>query len=72
MLYLFQLRAWEEQQANWVSEKAELQQRVEEEEEKAEKLEKYVGKNSVFCMFFLLILCQRLVIKSCDYRRRKL
>lgn len=35
------LRAWEEQQACWESQKTELEQRVEDGEDKADKLEKY-------------------------------
>lgn len=36
------LKAWEEQQACWDSQRSDLEQRVEDGEEKAEKLEKYV------------------------------
>ncbi|RVE61878.1 hypothetical protein OJAV_G00173530 [Oryzias javanicus] len=43
------IRALEEQEASWISEKAELQQRVEEEEEKAEKLEKYWQEAQTLC-----------------------
>lgn len=35
------LKAWEEQQADWESQKIELEQRAEDGEEKADKLEKY-------------------------------
>lgn len=36
-----QLKSWEEQQGCWESQKNELEQRVEDGEEKADKLEKY-------------------------------
>lgn len=35
------LKAWEEQQACWESQRNELEQRVEDEVEKVEKVEKY-------------------------------
>lgn len=41
------LKAWEEQQACWESQKNELEQRVEDGEEKADKLEKY---NAIDCI----------------------
>lgn len=41
VLSVSQLKAWEEQQACWESQKADLEQRVEDGEDKADKLEKY-------------------------------
>ncbi|XP_069562177.1 neurabin-1-like isoform X2 [Brachyistius frenatus] len=43
------LRTWEEQQACWESHRAELEQRVEDEEEKADKLEKYWQEAQTLC-----------------------
>ena len=44
-LYFSQLKAWRDQKVYWVSQKAELEQRAEDGEEKADKLEKYVSRN---------------------------
>ncbi|KAM3865972.1 uncharacterized protein ACN63O_009616 [Diretmus argenteus] len=43
------LKLWEEQQACWESHRAELEQRVEDGEEKAEKLEKYWQEAQTLC-----------------------
>ncbi|XP_028283431.1 neurabin-1-like [Parambassis ranga] len=43
------LKAWKEQQACWVSLKAELEQRAEDAEEKADKLEKYWQEAQTLC-----------------------
>ncbi|XP_039998872.1 uncharacterized protein LOC120798570 isoform X2 [Xiphias gladius] len=43
------LKAWEEQQAFWESQKTELEQRVEDGEEKADKLEKYWQEAQTLC-----------------------
>ncbi|XP_076600442.1 uncharacterized protein LOC143328884 isoform X7 [Chaetodon auriga] len=43
------LKAWEEQQACWESQKNELEQRVEDGEEKADKLEKYWQEAQTLC-----------------------
>ncbi|XP_030607046.1 neurabin-1-like isoform X2 [Archocentrus centrarchus] len=43
------LKAWEEQQACWESQKAELEQRVEDGEDKADKLDKYWQEAQTLC-----------------------
>uniref|UniRef100_A0A3P8TFG9 Neurabin-1 n=1 Tax=Amphiprion percula TaxID=161767 RepID=A0A3P8TFG9_AMPPE len=43
------LKEWEEQQAFWESQRAELEQRVEDGEEKADKLEKYWQEAQTLC-----------------------
>ena len=40
-LCVLQVKEWVERQASWVTEKAELEQRAEDGEEKAQKLDKY-------------------------------
>lgn len=50
LLYVSQLKAWEEQQACWESMKLELEQRVEDGEGKADKLEKYDTIDCTVCI----------------------
>lgn len=51
-LFVSQLKALKEQQACWESQRAELEQRAEDGEEKADKLEKY---NTIDSMLYLYL-----------------
>ncbi|XP_076600437.1 uncharacterized protein LOC143328884 isoform X2 [Chaetodon auriga] len=51
------LKAWEEQQACWESQKNELEQRVEDGEEKADKLEKYNTTDCILHTYHRYVFC---------------
>lgn len=60
-----QLKVCQEQQAQWESQRADLEQRVEDGEEKADKLEKYYILSSLHPFLFVIMFL--FITKIIDY-----